>query len=84
MGDRNWVRSSFCAADKPQCVEVLSSGDMFHVRDSKHGEDGVQLRFTREEWTAFLAAVKAGEFDVAGDVGDVEIETVTTVVPEPA
>ena len=26
--------------------------------------DGPALHFTREEWTAFVAGVKAGEFDV--------------------
>lgn len=74
MRDNTWQRSSFCAADKPQCVEVLSQGHSFSVRDSKN-PDGPRLEFTREEWAAFLAAVKAGEFNVAGDDGDVELES---------
>jgi hypothetical protein len=32
------------------------------VRDSKD-PDGNVLIYSREEWTAFLAAAKAGEFD---------------------
>ena len=55
--------SSFCGAT--WCVEVgrLSEGSVM-VRDTK---DRAQepLTFTDEEWIAFVAAVKAGEFDFA-------------------
>ena len=33
------------------------------LRDSKHAPIGAWLTFTREQWAAFLAAVKRGEFD---------------------
>jgi hypothetical protein len=57
----NWIKSSYCAADKPQCVEVGAVGAEIWVRNSKHPI--AKLRFTVDEWTAFLAGVKAGEFD---------------------
>jgi hypothetical protein len=59
----NKVISSFCSADKPQCVEVeaLGNGDVF-VTDSKH-PDAEGVLFTRAEWVAFVEGVKAGEFD---------------------
>jgi len=55
-----WRRSSACADSN--CVEVAGAGQFLYLRDSK--EPGVPaLRFTRAEWEAFLAGVKAGEFD---------------------
>lgn len=54
-------RSSFCS--KGGCVEVaeLPDGDVV-LRDSKCPEWPV-LRFDRAEWAAFVAGVRAGEFD---------------------
>jgi hypothetical protein len=47
------------------CVEVGRSPDgPVVVRDTKDPERGMSLVFTREEWTAFVAGVKAGEFDL--------------------
>lgn len=60
-----WVRSSRCAAGA--CVEVTTvrvadTVTQVLVRDSKnpHREP---LAFTQEEWDAFIAGVKGGEFD---------------------
>jgi hypothetical protein len=55
--------SSFCSFGN--CVEVGRSADGgVVVRDSKdHRQE--PLTFTAEEWTAFVAGVKAGEFDFA-------------------
>jgi Domain of unknown function (DUF397) len=53
--------SSFCSLGN--CVEVARSPDgTVLVRDTK---DPVRhaLSFTDEEWVAFVAGVKAGEFD---------------------
>ena len=55
-----WKRSSRCAADSPQCVEVSVDGSMIFLRDSKAPDS--LLTFTREEWAAFVAGLKAGEF----------------------
>ncbi len=47
------------------CVEVRAMNDGVGVRDSKD-PDGPRLWFTRREWAAFLAGVRAGEFDHLG------------------
>lgn len=52
--------SSFC--DMGTCVEVAGLDDgSVALRDSKVG--GSPYIFTSREWDAFLAGVKAGEFD---------------------
>lgn len=58
------VISSKCNWDQPQCVEVesLPSGDIA-VSDSKT-DTNEALVFTPAEWDAFVAGVKAGEFDL--------------------
>ncbi len=56
--------SSFCTMGG--CVEVGQlPGGAVAVRDSKDPERRTSLVFTGDEWTAFLAGVKAGEFDPA-------------------
>ena len=52
-------------ASKPNgnCVEVVETDEDFLVRDGKDGGFGPVLSFTHAEWAAFLAGVKAGEFD---------------------
>lgn len=56
-------RSSF-SAKGGNCVEVcLVQGAGVVVRHSRL--QGPQLAFTRDEWLAFLAGAKAGEFDPA-------------------
>lgn len=56
-------KSSFSEANGGQCVEVgvTGYGNRF-VRDSKL-DDSPELFFTKDEWSAFIAGVKAGEFD---------------------
>jgi Domain of unknown function (DUF397) len=53
-----WIRR--CADHA--CVEVARDRDLVFMRDSKDN-DGPILTFTLEQWTAFQAAVRAGEFD---------------------
>ncbi|HEY3867219.1 MAG TPA: DUF397 domain-containing protein [Actinocrinis sp.] len=57
-----WFKSSFCKPGPNECVEVAIGPDEIGVRDSKDRSGG-RLTFTRAEWTAFLAGVRAGEFD---------------------
>ena len=55
--------SSFCSAGG--CVEVGRAPEgLVVVRDSKDPERRASLAFTAEEWTAFVAGVKNGEFDL--------------------
>jgi hypothetical protein len=55
-------KSSFSGAVNPNCVEVgfVTSGVL--LRDSKD-PNGAVLRFTMDEWYAFAAGMKNGEFD---------------------
>lgn len=61
----SWVKSSLSMSNG-NCVEVTSlSGGGIGVRDSKDTE-GPVLRFTPDEWHAFLGGVRNGEFDHFG------------------
>nr|PZN01436.1 MAG: DUF397 domain-containing protein [Thermocrispum agreste] len=56
-----WHKSSY-SAHSDNCVEVGYGPGIVGVRDTKD-RDGGTLVFTRDEWTAFIRGVKAGEFD---------------------
>jgi hypothetical protein len=57
-----WTKSSLSYANG-NCVEVAGlSGDQIRIRDSKNAR-GPVLRFTPDEWDAFLGGVRNGEFD---------------------
>lgn len=60
-----WVKSSLSFANG-NCVEVanLTHGEI-GVRNSRDAE-GAVLRFTPDEWHAFLGGVRNGEFDSFG------------------
>jgi hypothetical protein len=55
-----WQKSSYCGS--AACVEVAQTDDVILVRDSKNPQI-MPLSFTPDEWTAFVAGVKAGEFN---------------------
>ena len=58
-----WSKSSFSGGQGGSCVEVAALPDGgTAVRHSKH-IDGPAIAYTAAEWAAFLAGVKAGEFD---------------------
>lgn len=75
-----WVKSSLSFSNG-NCVEVaaLTDGGV-GVRNSRFPEETV-MEYTQAEWVAFMAGVKAGEFDHL--TGGYE-EKDTSVVPEPA
>ncbi|MBK6872005.1 MAG: DUF397 domain-containing protein [Kineosporiaceae bacterium] len=56
-----WRQSSFCSMGN--CVRVRREGDDVIVGDSKDPH-GPQLRYTSDEWVAFVAGIKAAEFDL--------------------
>ena len=56
-----WRKSSYSSANG-QCVEVAHLDLAIAVRDSKN-PDQAALVFSTSEWDAFVAGVKAGEFD---------------------
>jgi Domain of unknown function (DUF397) len=55
-----WRRSHLCA--NGECVEVGQQDGKILLRDSKDPRSRV-LRYTAEEWRAFVDGIKAGEFD---------------------
>ena len=60
-----WVKSSLSYANG-NCVEVASlPGGAIGVRNSRNSA-GPVLRFTPEDWRAFLGGVRNGEFDRIG------------------
>jgi hypothetical protein len=59
-----WRKSSYSGGNGGACVEVARNlPGAVAVRDSKD-PDGPRLAFAPEEWTAFTAGVKAGDFDL--------------------
>jgi hypothetical protein len=57
-----WMKSSLSYSNG-SCVEVAGlSGGHIGLRDSKDKE-GPVLRFTPDEWNAFVGGVRNGEFD---------------------
>jgi hypothetical protein len=57
-----WRKSS-ASNSNANCVEVRGQDDAVDVRDSKH-PDGPVLSFGPDEWAAFVAGIKLGEFDL--------------------
>lgn len=55
-----WRRSQQC--DSGSCVEAAVIGADIAVRDSKDPR-GAVLRFTKDEWDAFVSGVRAGDFE---------------------
>ncbi len=66
QADSSWVKSSLSLSNS-NCVEVADlPGGGIGVRDSKDTE-GPVLRFTPDEWRAFIGGVHNGEFDQFGE-----------------
>jgi hypothetical protein len=60
-----WVKSSLSFSNG-NCVEVADlPGGGVGVRNSRHPE-GEILRFTPDEWQAFVGGARNGEFDKFG------------------
>ena len=60
-----WVKSSLSFSNG-NCVEVASlPGNTIGLRNSRDPE-GPVLRFTPDEWDAFLGGARKGEFDSFG------------------
>jgi hypothetical protein len=63
LSNANWRKSSLSGSGN-NCVEVADNlPGIVAVRDSKNPH-GPKLIFTPNEWTAFIAGVKGGEFDL--------------------
>ena len=62
MEQNKWFKSTR-SGDNGACVEIRSQNDMILMRDSKDAT-GPVIRFTREEWQAFVTGVRDGQFDM--------------------
>lgn len=60
-----WQRARLCG--NGECVEVARDGDVIVVRDSK--DPALHLRYTAQEWRAFVSGVKSGDFDNLSPLG---------------
>jgi hypothetical protein len=61
----DWHKSSYSGDNGGNCVEVARNlPGVVAVRDSKDPE-GPKLAFTPDEWRAFAAGVRAGQFDLS-------------------
>ncbi|MGY0061629.1 DUF397 domain-containing protein [Streptomyces sp. LZ34] len=56
-----WRKSSFSGGDGPECVELARSADIILIRESDDPQ--VVLTTARPGLAAFIAGVKAGDFD---------------------
>jgi hypothetical protein len=59
-----WRKST--ASNTGDCAEVAFVAGSVLMRQSRN-PSGPALSFTHSEWTAFLAGVRNGEFDLAGN-----------------
>jgi hypothetical protein len=57
---RQWRKSSY-SSNSANCVEVCTHEATVAVRDSKDRE-GPELEFTGPAWSAFVEAIKHGQF----------------------
>lgn len=58
-----WLRSNRGDGGSGNCVEVAFVDGAIAVRESDK-PDGPVLLFTQQEWDAFVAGAKDGEFDL--------------------
>jgi hypothetical protein len=64
LNGARWRKASLSDNNGGNCVEIaLNLPGISAVRDSKDRE-GPVLVFTPDEWRAFAAGVKGGEFDL--------------------
>lgn len=64
IDDLRWRKSSFSGNGGASCVEVAGRDGMILVRDTKDHGKGPVHRYTPDEWRAFIAGVRNGEFDL--------------------
>ncbi|MEE6267587.1 MULTISPECIES: DUF397 domain-containing protein [Streptomyces] len=56
-----WYKSSYSGGGQGNCLEVATGHATIPVRDSKR-PTGPALAFSPGSWSAFVAAVRRGEF----------------------
>jgi Domain of unknown function (DUF397) len=63
FADSTWFKSSYSDSTGGSCVEIAVAGGWVGVRDTKQHGNGPIHAFSHTAWAAFLAAVRAGEFE---------------------
>jgi hypothetical protein len=58
----DWQRSSLCQTS--ECVEISDYNSTVLMRSSSQPESG-HILFSKEEFSSFVGAVKAGQYDLA-------------------
>ncbi|MFI5492368.1 DUF397 domain-containing protein [Actinoplanes sp. NPDC051859] len=58
-----WIKARKSGGNGGSCVESRRHNGMIEVRDTKDAGAGPILRFTTEEWDAFLDGARNREFD---------------------
>jgi uncharacterized protein DUF397 len=61
----DWHKSSY-SGGQGNCVEVAPLRDGIAVRDSKN-PSGPVLRFSADDWQAFVSNIKAGQLGTSED-----------------
>jgi Domain of unknown function (DUF397) len=64
--DLRWRKSTFSGANGGGCIEVADHNGMIMVRDTKNHGRGPVHRYTADQWRAFIAGVRNGQFDLDG------------------
>ena len=65
LSGAQWRKSTRSGSNGGNCVEVADNlTEVVAVRDSKD-KTGPVLTFTHDEWAAFVAGAKDGEFDLS-------------------
>ena len=65
VDDLRWRKASYSGNGGASCVEVGQARDgTIVVRDTKNHGRGPVHRYTPQEWRAFLAGVRDGEFNL--------------------
>lgn len=57
-----WVKAA-ASGNQGACVEMRQHSNAVEVRDTKDAGDGPTLRFTADEFAAWVDGAKRGEFD---------------------
>ncbi|HEY1627743.1 MAG TPA: DUF397 domain-containing protein [Streptosporangiaceae bacterium] len=60
QGDLDWRVTRLC--ESGACVGVALQGESVLIANTSDPEAPVS-RFTKQEWTSFIAGIKLGEFD---------------------
>lgn len=55
----HWFKSSHSGAEGGNCLEVATSPDTVHIRDSKH-RTGPTLTVASDAWASFVAGAARG------------------------